>query len=77
MERYVEHHDLKTFYSKIVPEMKKFEETMMNYAREQTQFRDMVHRFDEVLLLKASKQALENVDGRFVDFCTLGDLASA
>ena len=49
----------------------------MNYAREQTQFRDMVHRFDEVLLLKASKQALENVDGRFVDFCTLGDLASA
>ena len=34
MERYVEHEDLKLFYNKILPEMKKFEETMMHYSTE-------------------------------------------
>ena len=50
---------------------------MMQYTTEQTQFRDMVQRFDEVLLLKASKQAVDQVNGRFLEYCTVEDLSRA
>lgn len=53
--------DLKDLYKKVIPQLAKFEQKMINYDTEYTKITQVIARFDENLLKKANKQSLDDL----------------
>lgn len=52
---YAEYTDLKDLYNKVVPDISRFEDSLIDLSREANKTQEIVRRFDEVLSEKASK----------------------
>lgn len=59
--RYALYEDLKELYQKTVPEIKRFEERLVNFSVDMTKADSIMRRFDEVMLEKASKVDLREI----------------
>ena len=53
--------DLKDLYSKTIPEIKRFEDKIVEFSLEQEKTEIIVRRFDEIMSEKASKIDLKDV----------------
>jgi len=62
MEQLCKYDDLKILYNKVVPAVQGFEENMIVLERDVETFKQIVNRFDEVILQKASKISLTNLE---------------
>ena len=62
---YCSYKDLKLLYKKVVPAVKGFEANLVEFGKDMEQTKEIVKRFDEVILEKASKISLEAVDQKF------------
>lgn len=67
-EKYCRFQDLKDLYGKIVPEMKKFEDNMIEMSKEYEQSKEIIRRYDEVLMEKASKTAIKGIHENFKEY---------
>ena len=59
--RYSLYDDLKELYKKTVPEIKRFEERLVQFTIEMAKADSIMRRFDEILTEKASKQDLREI----------------
>ena len=60
-KQYAKQQDLLLLEKQIVPPMKRFEDIMQQYAKDNEQMREVVRRFDEVIIEKASKVSLHEM----------------
>ena len=60
-KRFAEYEDLKELYSKVVPEIAKFEGKLIEFTYQNQQTENIIRRFDENLTNKADKYGLKNV----------------
>ncbi|CDW74827.1 UNKNOWN [Stylonychia lemnae] len=67
-QTYAEYNDLKELYNKVVPEVQKFEESLLDLNRECRKTQEIVRRFDEVILDKASKQNIRELYKKLDDY---------
>eukprot|EP00347_Sterkiella_histriomuscorum_P007561 403348445 len=58
---YCSYQDLKDLYNKVMPPLSSFESKMMEMSRDYDQSKEMIRRYDEVLLEKANKMAIKEV----------------
>ena len=65
-QRFCEYTDLKDLYSKVIPEIAKFEQKMMDHQTGFQRIEDIVARFDLLITEKASKKAVNDLQD-FVD----------
>ena len=63
-QRYSLYEDLKDLRNECIPEIDKFYEELQAQKRQNGVNAEMIQRFDEVILHKASKIDLNEVDGR-------------
>ena len=66
--RYSLYEDLKELYQKTVPEIKRFEERLVQFSIEMAKSDTILRRFDEILTEKASKQDLREVQNQFQNY---------
>lgn len=59
--RFAEYQDLKDLYKKVIPEIAKFEQKMINYETEVAKMNMIMRRFDETLSLKANKTVIDKL----------------
>jgi len=62
MEQLWKYEDLKFLYNKVVPAVQGFEENMIILERDVETYKQIVNRFDEIILQKASKISLNNLE---------------
>ena len=67
-QQYAEYGDLKDLYQKVMPQLRGFEERLMEAQRENTKFQEILRRFDEVLTDKASKQDFREAIEKFDEY---------
>ena len=60
-QNFAEYQDLRDLYSKVIPEIQRFEDKMQEMLNEQAKTSLIVKRFDEVLIEKASKQQIREL----------------
>lgn len=48
--RFAEYDDLKDLYNRCIPQISKFEERLIDNAKEQDRLEEIIRRFDEMLL---------------------------
>ena len=69
-QRFCEYEDLKDLYSKVLPEIVKFESKLIDYSCELDKLNEIIKRFDECLIAKCDKYSLKKfrdyVDDSFV-----------
>ena len=55
LSQYATKESFKELYDKVIPPVKSFQESMYSYRDQNLQFREIIRRFDDVLLTKASR----------------------
>ena len=60
-QKYAMYDDLKDLYTKTIPEIKRFEDKIVEFSIEQEKTEIIVRRFDEIMSEKASKIYLKDV----------------
>eukprot|EP00347_Sterkiella_histriomuscorum_P015229 403357819 len=59
--KYAEYGDLKDLYNKVLPEVSRFEDSLLDLSKEAAKTQEIVRRFDEVMSDKASKQNFREI----------------
>jgi hypothetical protein len=62
IENLCKYDDLKILYNKVVPAVQGFEENLIDIERDVETYKQIVNRFDEVIIQKASKVSLANLE---------------
>lgn len=62
IENLCKYEDLKILYNKVVPAVQGFEENLIDIERDVETYKQIVNRFDEVIIQKASKVSLANLE---------------
>lgn len=63
--KYAEYTDLRDLYSKVLPQISKFEDKLLDLSREQAKVTEIIRRFDEIMSDKASKQNIRELTDKF------------
>ena len=71
---YAEYADLKDLYNKVLPELGKFEEKLVEQNRDNMKVQEIISRFDEVISEKASKQNVREVYDKLEDYVSCNQL---
>ena len=67
-KNYAAYTDLKDLYSKVMPQLKSFEQTIVEVTRKQEQSTEMIRRYDEVITTKANKVVITEIYEYFTQF---------
>ena len=55
------YNDLKSLYNRVIPAIKGFEENMITLEKDMSTSKEIVRRFDEILIEKASKLSVDKL----------------
>ena len=63
-QNYAEYNDLKDLYQKVIPQVSRFEDTLMDLEREMRKTQEIIRRFDEIVSEKSSKHDFRELEIR-------------
>eukprot|EP00347_Sterkiella_histriomuscorum_P014789 403359519 len=66
--KYAEYGDLKDLYNKVLPEVSRFEDLLLDLSKESAKTQEIVRRFDEVMSDKASKQNFREIQLKLEEY---------
>lgn len=74
-EGYASYEDYKELYNKVVPPIQQFEEQVISFSGDLERNREVIRRFDEVMLEKANKSNLSEISDQMLRFVSKDDFA--